>query len=73
VTDYAEWPNYLGALLRAPGTSVCHEIGAHVAELHDNGQILDYVIKVMRENPTNSRKFEIAWDVCALRVGLVIA
>jgi hypothetical protein len=66
-----EWSSYLSALTSAPGTSIAQRIGAYIASLRDDDQIIDYANRLMLENPDNTRAYEIGWDVRALRMGLI--
>lgn len=69
-----DWPSYLSALLAMPDSSIGREIGTRLEALHeDSDRISDYITQLMTENQSGTREYEIAWDICALRVGLVAA
>ncbi|WP_228002185.1 hypothetical protein [Nocardia australiensis] len=67
------WVEYVAALRNAEGGTVPHEIGARVWELSTRDDIFVYLTDLMTENATNTRAFEVAWDIWALMSGAVAA
>lgn len=63
------WVEYVTALLATPDTTPDHQIGQRLWELPGSDQAYEYLTEVMTENAPNSRAFEVAWDVWALRWG----